>query len=136
MDKGNMSSCCDAFTILKNLEGAFNGLTSGEINLYAYLACLLSLYDEQLPSYWGYSFSYTESGSPYSDSLMKALDLIISRGDVIKEGRTYSTTQSGREFWIQFHELGEFVDRTKFINAACNSALALRPSIIKDAVHN
>ena len=70
-------STFDSLVILSELRDILGTVSFGEICLYAYMACWLFVYRSNNPDQWGYVFSATQSGAPYSLELQIAT--IISR---------------------------------------------------------
>lgn len=137
MQQSKHEALYDCFSVIKSLEHAMGGVSRGEVGLYCYLACLLSLFSSGRPySLWGYKFAHTEHGTPYSAELMDALKDLTLRGDIVKEGNVYITSSQGRFTWAMFEELYQFSRRTAFLKAATDCVLALPTSSVRYALYN
>jgi hypothetical protein len=73
----------DALRMCRALERAGTGATAAELQVFAYLACLISIYDRHAPAEWGYAFTATPAGSPYAKSLAETTDRLRARGLVV-----------------------------------------------------
>src|SRR5437762_1566583 len=76
----------DTLFLADRLQKHLHSFAIAEIHLFAYLACLLSLYRETPLADWGYQFLSTEIGAPYSreiDEAMRELEQrgLLARGD-------------------------------------------------------
>jgi hypothetical protein len=107
----------------------------GEIHLFAYLACLLSLYRLQPTAAWGYVFVRTDSGLPFSDSIALAAKALAPGGLVeVSSDEGYLITARGRAALHQFGTLGLMRERVEFIQAACDAAITIPPTTIRRAL--
>jgi hypothetical protein len=107
----------------------------GEVHLFAYLACLLSLYRRQPSAAWGYAFVRTKSGLPFTDSISFALNALVRSGLVeISRDDGYLITSGGRAALHQFGTFGLMRERVEFIRAACDAAITIPPTTIRRAL--
>ena len=59
----------DYLSISVKLQGVLKNFSEYEIQLFAYLSCLLSLFKKRNVSEWEYSFVATGFGAPYSSDI-------------------------------------------------------------------
>ena len=94
----------DCLAIAKNLEEIFNGVTHQEIQRLSFLACIISLFAQRPTSEWGYTFSHTNHGTPFSSSLSFAMESLVASGilkvqeDIMWHGRR-SRVESPKYIW-------------------------------------
>ena len=123
----------DAVRIVRRLAPEMGGISRFEVQRVAYLACLLALYDGQPLSDWGYSFIRADFGTPFSGELSSALDWLAERSLV-------PLSQRGRFDWpAEPSPLNVFLSdrldsRSRYLLAACDSALLLPASTIADGI--
>lgn len=73
----------DALRMCRGLEQPGGGATAAEVQIFAYLACLMWVYDGRQASDWGYTFSATPAGSPYARDLAATTDRLRARGLIV-----------------------------------------------------
>ena len=107
----------------------------GEVHLFTYLGCLLSLYRRQPTASWGYLFVRTDSGLPFASPVSVALDSLARSGLVehsADEG--LFLTNRGRESLHQFGTFDLMRYRVDVIRAACDAAITIPPTVIRQAM--
>jgi len=128
----------DTLFIVSNLQEELGDVLKSEIHLYSYLGCLLSLYDGQPVSEWGYRFAVTDSGYPFSGEVEKSIDLQIRSGLIsLSQGSdtsSYNVTKGGRLRKENLEDQSMFSKRTQYLEGACSSTLALPPGLIRTAL--
>jgi hypothetical protein len=70
----------DVLYLLKLSKIKYNELHYTEINILAYLALLLSIYDGNKTNDWQYSFSYHSFGGPISSEIMTEVGKLLKQG--------------------------------------------------------
>lgn len=115
----------DTLTITKELSVVSGGATEGEISLFAYLSCLLSVYKGNPPSEWGYQFSATHSAAPYSESLSSAVQELQIPSLLVPSPSGLQLSDRGTEEWHQYASLGRFQARMPYLSGACGSTLIM-----------
>jgi hypothetical protein len=115
----------DTLTITKELSVVSGGATEGEISLFAYLSCLLSVYEGNPPSEWGYQFSATHSAAPYSDSLASAVNELKISSLLVDSSSGMQLSNEGLEEWRQYAPLERFQARMPYLAGACGSTLLM-----------
>ena len=131
----NSKASFDSLAIVAHLSGAIGPTTRWEIQLFSYLACLMSLYRGNPPTDWGYQFAATESGSPFSFELDTAIDQSIQFGFLEEQHNLISVSRKGGEELNVLYTLSEFYKRLEFIEPACSSTLAMPVGFVRAAVH-
>ena len=130
----------DALAVPAHLSERLDGAALVEVHLFAYLACLLTLYRGRPASDWGYSFAATRAGHPFSADLNEALDLLVSRGMLSdQDGRENPVpivrlTDRGRVEFEALRNLHTLRDRDIFIRGATDSLLALPAGTVRAAL--
>jgi hypothetical protein len=119
------SASFDALEILATVGERSGPLAEAEIHLFAYLSCLLSIFEGAPVSLWGYEFASTGSGSPYSEELSRALLSMARTGQVALSNNLFVLTPRGREFLSQVSELRDLLTRRRFLEAATSSVLTM-----------
>jgi hypothetical protein len=112
----------------------------GEIHLFSYLACLLSLYEGKPAAEWGYSFAVTDSGYPFSGDIQDCLQFMTTSGLLHPRdeyaGEYFNVSTSGKQEQNNLSQLSEFAEREPFLAGACSSLLALPIGSIRIALKN
>jgi len=124
----------DSLAIIARLEPTIGGVLPSEVHLFAYLACLLSLYSGKPVSDWGYSFAGTTEGSPFGASVQEALTALRSSGDLVEHTTGLGLSNSGRQEYELLRDLHRNSAREEFIAGGCSSALALPVPLVRTAI--
>lgn len=75
----NPEATYDSLFIVEHLEESLHGVTEGEVHLFGYLARLLALFRGAPAAEWGYRFTRTKWGAPFSRDIAEAMrDLDLS----------------------------------------------------------
>jgi hypothetical protein len=132
----NSESYYDALAICVHLDPILDSVAPSEIYIFAYLACLLSIYRNHSVTSWGYRLGSVEYGYPFSPDLAQSIEDLVKAG-YLKQGvedKFLRVTPSGeKEFeWLQ--KLGNNAKRDEYIDGACYSALSLPLGVIRDAI--
>jgi hypothetical protein len=124
----------DAISVGTAVQGTFERTAISEIHLFAYLACLLSLYRGCAASDWGYDFVATENGSPFSADLEEAVSSLIAEGLVDEKERYLVVTVEGFTVCSELKEFERNAWREEFLSASCASILAVPLGAIRSAM--
>jgi len=132
----NPAATFDVLAIHGHLRRSIGPISRSELHLFAYLGCLLSLYDRMPASEWRYPFAATQSGAPFSADLDSAfrdalLDGVISV-DVNPE--LSQLTTEGDEELADLSTLLTMKARDRYLEAACATSLMLPVSMAREAV--
>lgn len=131
---GSPGAVFDYLFVAKHLSERLGSAATGEVHLFAYLGCLLSLLDGQPASDWGYTFSGLEIGSPFSAELNEA-EVELQRLGMLKGGSTAQLlTASGMQQLSHLSELSMFGARLKYLKPSCESLLAFPVGAIRNAM--
>jgi hypothetical protein len=110
-------------------------VTAGEIHLFSYLSCLLSLYGGEPVSNWRYEFVATPLGAPFSRELGETIEFLQKKGLLHPRANdTYKIMASGIEECAAIGTLSSNSRRDRFHEAACSSLLALPIGIVREAL--
>jgi hypothetical protein len=101
------------------------GMTDGELHMLAYLACLLAVYDGHRPPWWGYKFTATRTGAPFSFLLSTAQDRARNSGLIERREEVWTITDLGRVDLGQISEVMLNARRLPYLDAAAGAALAM-----------
>lgn len=124
----------DALAICRDLSRSAGGATASEVQVLAYLACLLSIYDGHDADRWGYSFAATPAGSPYARQLAQATDRIRAVGWLVDRGPVVVVSDTGA---VEFDALAAFPSnrpRLRYLDAATAAATLLPLPAVADAL--
>ncbi len=126
----------DVLAITARLQSTLNGVTAAELHLLAYLSGLLALYRRIPLAEWGYGFVRSESGSPFSTDVDRAVQSLQSRRFLIRgvdATEAMRLSADGMAFARFLENRHEHAWRLAFLDGACGSTLAIPPGLIRDA---
>jgi hypothetical protein len=124
----------DVLALAGSIAETADGLTQGELHTLDYLACLLAIYDGQIPSWWGFGFSVTDSGAPFAREITNALGGLVSARWVSRDGRVYRLTALGSDELAFERTLAPNRRRVRYLDAAASTALSMPLPTISDAL--
>jgi hypothetical protein len=124
----------DFLFIAEELSYRLGTATFGEIHMFAYLGCLLSLFKGQPVADWGYSFAGLESGSPFSPELQEAHAELERSGFVMSAGNGVAVTGLGKEQIGIFNNLQIFASRKLYLSTSCVSLLSFPVGMVRNAM--
>jgi hypothetical protein len=88
----------DALQISESIGVASqSGAAPAEVHAFAYLGCLLSVYDRRPSAEWGYQFHATPAGAPFAPALDEALKILRASGLLVLQEDTFVLSSVGRE---------------------------------------
>lgn len=123
----------DAMYLIGSAE-AEQGMTISEVNTLSYLACLMSIYDGKPSENWGYKYSVTEFGAPYSASVADAVNSAVAARWAERSDRVYRLTLRGVEELAFQASLRPNQDRRRYLAASVGAALSMPIPAIGDAL--
>lgn len=86
----------DALRLCAEISSASGaGAAAAEIHAFAYLGCLLSVYEDRPPTEWGYGFRVTPAGAPYSVELDSAITTLRAGGMLVSRGLAFDLSSPG-----------------------------------------
>jgi len=130
----NASASFDFLFVTGKLCARFGTGTFGEIHLFSYLACLLSLFRRQPVADWGYSFAGLDTGSPFSADLQAACRELELAGLVTDNAGTITITTEGRKELEFLSTLQHFGSRKSYLTAALESLLSFPVGMVRNAL--
>ena len=131
----NSKASFDSLAVSAQLSTIVGPVSIWEVQLFSYLACLLSLYSGSPPSDWGYRFTATEYGSPYSYDLDVAITRSVQFGFLETRDHLISISGAGAQELEALSTLSELQKRWVYLEPACSSALAMPVGFVRAAVH-
>lgn len=125
----------DCLALTTRLQRRLPDPSIAEIHLFAYLSCLLWLYEGNPLSNWGYDFVVTRNSFPFSRELRVALLFLTGTGyvETINQQQIH-VSNSGIDEYTMIKELSLFSQREKYLDGACSSLLSLPVGIIRRAI--
>lgn len=130
----NSSAAFDCLAIGLKLQALLENFSQSEVNLFSYLACLLSVYKKNPASEWDYKFACTKNGAPFSAEISNVLASMQQVGLVNEEKGYFRVTEDGEQAYFELRELTQNNFRVYFIEGACSCLLALPLGSIKSAL--
>jgi hypothetical protein len=130
----NASASFDFLFITGRLCARFGTATLGEIHLFSYLACLLSLFRGQPVADWGYTFAGLDSGSPFSAELQAACPELEVAGLIVGKAETLTITPEGNRELEFLSTLQQFGPRKSYLTAALESLLSFPVGMVRNAL--
>lgn len=105
-----------------------------DVHTFAYLACLMSLFDGAPASDWGYAFTAAPPTLPYSPDLEAAISSLVTQGlvatvtmdldaDLAPTARRFAVSDGGRREAEFVQSLSMFAGRVPFLEAATGAGL-------------
>ena len=130
----NPYAAFDCLLICDSLEGLLGTIAIGELHLFSYLSCLLSLFEKRPAADWGYAFAGTQSGSPFSPEIESAVAYLKRDGLLTGDAEYVALTDQGRNLYRSIEPFSENKRRARFVEAACSSALAVPVGMVRYAL--
>lgn len=127
----------DCLVAVNELGKPFDGVSRLEIQRFAFLACILSVYKKNPASEWGYQFARTPFGTPFSRHINDAYDFLVSAGKaVVNDKMRMSLTSAGEQLVGQIGSLQECRRRYPFLKSAATSFLVVPPGTLMRGLEN
>lgn len=136
METINPFATYDTLFIGNKLQRYIGDFNSSEVQLFCYFSCLLSLYEGNPTSFWGYKFIKNDLGVPLSTDVYDALDCLQRNNEIQIADNYYQITNEGRIKCELLSQLGRFQGRKKYLEAACESLLALPIGYIRNSINS
>lgn len=124
----------DTLSLVAHLTEPLEGVRQPEVHLFAYLACVLSLYDGKPVADWGYLFAGTANGSPISHALNTAIEQLEASGMISVTEEVLVLSENGKQEYEIQQSLSQNAWREAYITGACDSILALPVGVLRDAL--
>ncbi len=135
----NPEAIFDVLCILDVLRTSYRVVHITEVFSLCYLAQLLSVFDGNPMSNWGYSFAHHDLGGPYSSEIADALDILSSSGyitDIGHGGEQYELKSLGATMLSELKGLFTLSSRTKYLTASGEAALSRPLPLATNALLN
>ncbi len=132
-----MSEALASFDVLRltdQLMTASEGSSEGELHTLAYLSCLLAVFDGKQPGWWGYGFTATKAGTPFSVSLRQAVQHALRAGFVSLCDRVLTLSEVGSQELQSISGLTLNSRRQRYLEAAAATALTMPLPAVSDAL--
>lgn len=126
----------DALFIGNKLQRYISDFNFSEVQLFCYFSCLLSLYDGNPISFWGYKFIKNDLGVPLSTEVYDALNCLLRSEEIKESNRYYIVTDEGKNKIEFLSSLSRFQGRIKYLEASCESLLTLPIGNIRYAINS
>jgi hypothetical protein len=124
----------DCLSICGQLQRRFGNASAGEIHLFAYFSCLLSLYKKFDVSWWGYSFSVTANGYPFSADVSEELSGLTDRNCIANKNDYLEMTGPGKKEYEVLRKFSQNKNRELFIEGACSTTLVMPVGVVRKAI--
>jgi hypothetical protein len=124
----------DALFITDALSAFADGAGIVELHLFAYLACLLSIYDGRDVSSWDYDFVATPAGAPYADALASECDRLRAMGLLVDHGLLLRLGPQAHDDLTVIREFASARARIPYLDAACSAATLLPLPTVTNAI--
>lgn len=126
----------DALFITDALSGFAAGAGVVELHLFAYLACLVSIYDGCEASDWQYEFVATPAGAPYAAALAAECDRLRATGLLVDQGPLLKLSPLAEADITVIRRFATARARTPYLDAACSAATLLPLPNVTNAIAN
>lgn len=125
----------DCLYTANRLSAKLGSAAEGELHLFAYLACLLSLFDMQPVAEWGYNFAGLSAGAPFSPEIRESLEFLILRGALVRTADSdLALTETGSGELDFLRDMSFFRSRQRYLDAACSSLRLFPVGLIRAAM--
>jgi hypothetical protein len=126
----------DALVILNDAPASVLPMSVNEMHLYSYLGCILALFKGKPIADWGYPYSITSEGFPWSAEFDQARETLCEAGLINVDDNGLMTPRPS-ELTAELETvlgLGPWTERRPWLRAAVECALALPIGSIRHAV--
>jgi hypothetical protein len=126
----------DCLSIGANFKRPLGNVAFAELHLFAYFACLLSLYRKNPVSDWGYMYAGTKEGTPFSPEIAEAMPKLIQNGLFTEHEGFLELTKSGYSEYETLLQMSQMKEREIYLQSSCSCVLALPVGIVRSALIN
>lgn len=119
----NPSAIFDILFISNSLKRKYRDLNFNELNFLTYFACLMSLYEGNPVTGWGYTFYKNDYGAPISSAIIESVDVMTWNGELLNNDGYYGITEYGEANLKEYNDISMFVQRRKYLSAVCECLL-------------
>ncbi len=125
----------DSLSISHKLDNFLDGFEYNEIHLFSYFSAILFHYDGNPVGNWWYQFVISAEGYPHSKYLSDAIKRHLKYGLFEEKGNFVIMTGRGTdEFNKFFKSFPTYIEREKYIDAACSTSFLLPYKETKQAL--
>lgn len=126
----------DSLTVVERLTPIAGGAMLGEVHAFCYLACLLSIFEQQSPTSWGYEFTALPPTLPYAPEITEAVQKLEEIGLLSRKGNVYLITEDGRQELLLWSGLKQLEARRRYLDGATGASLVVGvPSVGNDLAY-
>lgn len=131
---GGVAAAFDALAVTSALERSAHGAAVAELHIFAYLSCLIGIYNGTTPQLWQYDFTATPAGAPYAHVLDREVDRLRASGRLLDSGDLLVLSQLGADDLEQLRSFPSLRARAPYVDAACATASLQPLPSIADAI--
>jgi hypothetical protein len=113
----------DSLSLAHKLDNFLDIFKLEEIHLFSYFASILFLYKRNAISEWGYRFTISSSGFPFSEAIYEAINRHSQNGLFDEKDAFYEITSRGTDELNKFKGLSSFKKREECLDAACTTSI-------------
>jgi len=124
----------DSLQLTSNIARSADGASEGELHTLAYLSCLLAVFDGKRPVWWGYPFTATRAGAPFSHALRQAIQEEQRAGLLVLHDRVLLLSEAGNVELAAITPLILNRRRQRYLEAASATALTMPLPSVSDAL--
>lgn len=124
----------DALCLGRRLQRQNGGFAHADVQLLAYLGCLLSLYQSKPLSDWGYTFVGTELGAPFSADLDAAMRYLQHTNCFNGPLEQLQMTDSAESWLSAIWDQQLYLQRRDCLLAAGSTTLSFPIGAVRDAL--
>jgi len=137
MSSLNHNATFDCLFIADHLKNQKMGFSKEEVHLFAYLACLLWLYQKRVVNDWGYIFVGTVYGAPFSREIDVSLSALHGASFLRRDqDRFYAIKETVEPQLRNLASLKMNQERVECLRAACSSTMAFSIGMVGSALAN
>ena len=130
----SLTSTFDVLHLTRRVDCSSNGARIEELHAIAYLACILSVFDDQPADSWGYGFAATGSGAPFSATIGDAVESLAASGLLESTAGSYRLSPRGEVIRMKIEtHLGPSL-RLRYLDAAASTTLAMAVPTVTEAL--
>jgi hypothetical protein len=126
----------DGLVIADRLTPIAGGATLGEIHAFAYLGCLLSLFERRATSDWGYDFAAIPPTLPYAPAITDAVHLMERRQFLERDDQVYKPSLKGFRESSLWSGLGQLGWRRRYLDGATGASLVTGVPAVSNDLSN
>lgn len=130
----NPEASFDTLYVVHEMGEQGVSVTSSEVQLFCYLACLLGLYDGRPVADWGYDFAATPSITPFSTACSDSLEALTLRRFVVEKEGAFSVSLAGERELNRWSQLSLLSTRATYLRGSTGAATAIPVAALGNGV--